>query len=67
MRRFDARSERGHRRPLLAMQTSAAVHPLQRRRKAWLQVHLWLGLALLVVTGVLRWRHKRRARYKPDV
>jgi len=28
------------------MQASSAVHRLQRRRKTWLQVHLWLGLAL---------------------
>lgn len=28
------------------MRSAGAVHRLQRRRKAWLQVHLWLGLAL---------------------
>ena len=28
------------------MQAPVALHRLQRRRKAWLQVHLWLGLAL---------------------
>ena len=37
------------------MQSTCAVHRLQRRRKAWLQVHLWLGLVMglwLSVIGV---------------